>query len=162
MTESTVKTPSAPSQPAELVRRCRWCELRIGATRYFLDGVWERVFSVPHFFGYNPIFTDGICPECLAVEKAKLTSPQGAPGEEFHPRREDAERTGRVGSPRMTVAAGCRPISCAAPAGVTSVAGWRSLVIWVSRLRRYFLPVRNLRAHRLAFLLNVSPQFHKL
>jgi hypothetical protein len=63
---------------AELVRRCRWCELRLGEARYFLDGVWERVFSVPHLFGPAPHFTDGICPECFAVQSAEIVRISGA------------------------------------------------------------------------------------
>lgn len=55
---------TTPQKP--LIRRCRWCENRIGATRHFIEGEWQQVFSAHHVMG-DVTFTDGICPECHAA-----------------------------------------------------------------------------------------------
>jgi len=55
-----------------IVRRCLWCRARSGRERYFLSGEWTSIFSPYHFFG-DVNFTDGLCPECFAVETKKLT-----------------------------------------------------------------------------------------
>ena len=60
------------SKPAiEPVRRCKWCENRIGQFTYFVDGEWQVVPNPIHLFGDAP-YTDGMCPDCLAAETAKL------------------------------------------------------------------------------------------
>lgn len=52
-------------------RRCRWCELRIGESRYFLDGQWTTV-PAWHVWPSDVSFTDGICAQCFETEVSKL------------------------------------------------------------------------------------------
>ena len=53
------------------VRRCRWCEQRTGAARYF-DGVdWIHQPNPVHYFG-SAQFSDSICPECAEVMAGEL------------------------------------------------------------------------------------------
>lgn len=58
-----------PHQP--LIPRCKWCIARIGKPSYRVDGEWQTVFSVHHLLG-DVNFSDGICPDCLTLEKAKI------------------------------------------------------------------------------------------
>ena len=53
------------------VRRCKWCIARTGAATYFEDGDWIHEPNPIHYFG-TAEFTDGICPDCLAGEMAKI------------------------------------------------------------------------------------------
>ena len=41
-----------------LIRRCLWCEKRIGQARAFIDGQWTTEYEE------EKAFTDGICVEC--------------------------------------------------------------------------------------------------
>lgn len=56
------------------IRRCKWCIKRTGQISMLTDGHW---IDVPVWFN-DAIedlmsITDGICPECLEVEKKVLT-----------------------------------------------------------------------------------------
>jgi hypothetical protein len=56
-----------------MTRRCKWCIARIDSARLFLNGQW---IVAPLMEG--EVVTDGICPECLEIELAKLDEPQTA------------------------------------------------------------------------------------
>ena len=56
----------------DLIRRCRWCELRTGKPSYFVNDEWQPVLHPQKLFGDEAQFTDGICPDCHANEIAKL------------------------------------------------------------------------------------------
>ena len=60
---------SATATPTELIARCKWCVARIGKERYRFLGVWHDGLCVPLA---HTTFTDGICPECLEIEKATV------------------------------------------------------------------------------------------
>lgn len=61
---------------ATLIRRCLWCAKRTAnkKARYFINGEWQIIFDPVRYFGDCAKFTDGICPECAAIEKEKLKS----------------------------------------------------------------------------------------
>jgi len=56
-----------------MTRRCKWCIARIGSFRIFKNGQW---IVAPLMEG--EAVTDGICPECLEIELAKLEEPHVA------------------------------------------------------------------------------------
>ena len=57
-----IETPIAAE---ETITRCKWCVNRIGTASYLLKGGWTAQICLP-FVHAN--YTDGICPDCLAVE----------------------------------------------------------------------------------------------
>jgi hypothetical protein len=60
------------NQQAKPVVRCKWCIKRVGYARIkLLDGHWATVFTEPLV---QLDYTDGICPECFALEKKRLES----------------------------------------------------------------------------------------
>lgn len=59
-------------EPRELIARCKWCVKRIGKERFRFFGAWHDGLCVPISSAYD--FTDGICTECLALEKFKIVS----------------------------------------------------------------------------------------
>jgi hypothetical protein len=69
------ENPGSPARgdarPTTLVRRCLWCRERIGAPSYFTDGEWVKVFCQERVFGDEVEFTDGICPDCVIVQRRK-------------------------------------------------------------------------------------------
>jgi hypothetical protein len=65
----TLKAANGTGNP--LIPRCKWCIARIGKPSYRVDGEWQAVFSVHHLLG-DVNFSDGICPDCLTLEKAKI------------------------------------------------------------------------------------------
>lgn len=68
-------TPSPDSDLPQVamvyLRRCLWCRDRIGTPSLFVNGQW---LPQPPCFTPKPgvCFTDGICADCLKLEKAKL------------------------------------------------------------------------------------------
>ena len=69
----------AGSTPApattSLICRCKWCVARTGHPRYRVEEEWFDDLTTDVMELGN--ITDGICPECLALEKAKIKEAYG-------------------------------------------------------------------------------------
>lgn len=62
---------------ADLISRCKWCIKRIGHPRYRTGEHWTDNYPFLNKDLTLYDFTDGICPDCLAVEKAKIKRQYG-------------------------------------------------------------------------------------
>lgn len=140
------------AEAPEPIARCKWCIERLGRERYRVDGVWEGIFSPAHFFG-DAEFTDGICPECLALKKAEAR--------EFHSRG----GTVAVRQAHILKVAGSNPAPATISAG--GAVKFRPIIEGGPLLRAArrlfpFLRQRNHRGHRLGRFLAVSNAVQRL
>lgn len=74
-------TESGQSCQIETVTRCLWCKARTAnkLPRYKVHGEWTIILSPSRYFGDDVIYTDGICEDCFAIERAKILNQKAGP-----------------------------------------------------------------------------------
>ncbi|HEY5296860.1 MAG TPA: hypothetical protein VIK59_02950 [Verrucomicrobiae bacterium] len=63
------------SSVQKTITRCKWCIKRIGEPSYKTENYLGFCYKGMHFVKIETleeVITDGICPECFAIEKAKI------------------------------------------------------------------------------------------